>query len=61
MSDNKPTSNLLRGHTDTMRLRLLSTAARSGCETVKLINPQKRVVPPGADLVSEACQPIHTL
>src|SRR5581483_6101146 len=37
MSDNKLTSDLLRGHTDTMILRLLSEADRSGSEMVKLI------------------------
>ena len=37
MSDNKITSDLLRGHTDTMILRLLSEADRDGYEIVKLI------------------------
>ena len=37
MSDNKITSDLLRGHTDTMILRLLSEADRYGYEIVKLI------------------------
>jgi DNA-binding PadR family transcriptional regulator len=37
MSDYKLTSDLLRGHTDTMILRLLSEADRYGYEIVKLI------------------------
>jgi PadR family transcriptional regulator, regulatory protein PadR len=37
MSDNEITSDLLRGHTDTMILRLLSEADRYGYEIVKLI------------------------
>lgn len=37
MSDNKITSDSLRGHTDTMILRLLSEADRYGYEIVKLI------------------------
>ncbi|TCP65531.1 PadR family transcriptional regulator [Baia soyae] len=37
MSENKMTSGLLRGHTDTMILRLLSEADRYGYEIVKLI------------------------
>ncbi|MCM3130471.1 MULTISPECIES: PadR family transcriptional regulator [unclassified Paenibacillus] len=37
MSKNKITSDLLRGHTDTMILRLLSEADRYGYEIVKLI------------------------
>src|SRR5579883_3468185 len=37
MSENKLTSDLLRGHTDTMILRLLSEADRYGYEMVKLI------------------------
>jgi DNA-binding PadR family transcriptional regulator len=37
MSENKMTSDLLRGHTDTMILRLLSEADRYGYEIVKLI------------------------
>ena len=37
MSDEKITSDLLRGHTDTMILRLLSEADRYGYEIVKLI------------------------
>ncbi|RED31429.1 PadR family transcriptional regulator [Paenibacillus sp. VMFN-D1] len=37
MKDNKITSDLLRGHTDTMILRLLSEADRYGYEIVKLI------------------------
>ena len=37
MSENKITSDLLRGHTDTMILRLLSDADRYGYEIVKLI------------------------
>ncbi|HWI64865.1 MAG TPA: PadR family transcriptional regulator [Symbiobacteriaceae bacterium] len=37
MSDNMITSDLLRGHTDTMILRLLSEADRYGYEIVKLI------------------------
>ena len=37
MSDNQITSDLLRGHTDTMILRLLSTTDRYGYEIVKLI------------------------
>ena len=37
MSDNRLTSDLLRGHTDTMILRLLSEADRYGYEMVKLI------------------------
>lgn len=37
MSENKITSDLLRGHTDTMVLRLLSEADRYGYEIVKLI------------------------
>ena len=37
MSENKITSDLLRGHTDTMILRLLSEADRYGYEIVKLI------------------------
>ncbi len=36
-SDNKLTSDLLRGHTDTMILRLLAEADRYGYEIVKLI------------------------
>ncbi|MBV5343187.1 PadR family transcriptional regulator, partial [bacterium] len=37
MSENKITSDLLRGHTDTMILRLLSESDRYGYEIVKLI------------------------
>ena len=37
MSENKITSDLLRGHTDTMILRLLSETDRYGYEIVKLI------------------------
>ncbi|MCR2806366.1 PadR family transcriptional regulator [Paenibacillus soyae] len=37
MSGSKITSDLLRGHTDTMILRLLSEADRYGYEVVKLI------------------------
>lgn len=37
MNDNKITSDLLRGHTDTMILRLLSESDRYGYEIVKLI------------------------
>lgn len=37
VSENKITSDLLRGHTDTMILRLLSEADRYGYEIVKLI------------------------
>ena len=37
MSDNKITSDLLRGHTDTMILRLLSEADCYGYEIVKLV------------------------
>ena len=37
MSDNKITSDLLRGHTDTMILRLLCEADCYGYEIVKLI------------------------
>ena len=37
MGENKLTSDLLRGHTDTMILRLLSEADRYGYEIVKLI------------------------
>ncbi|MFD2699141.1 PadR family transcriptional regulator [Paenibacillus urinalis] len=37
MSKNKITSDLLRGHTDTMILRLLSEADRYGYEIVKMI------------------------
>lgn len=37
MEKNKITSDLLRGHTDTMILRLLSEADRYGYEIVKLI------------------------
>ena len=37
MGENKITSDLLRGHTDTMILRLLSEADRYGYELVKLI------------------------
>lgn len=37
MGENKITSDLLRGHTDTMILRLLSEADRYGYEIVKLI------------------------
>jgi len=37
MSENKITSDLLRGHTDTMILRLLSEGDRYGYEIVKLI------------------------
>src|SRR5258708_39878811 len=37
MSENKLTSDLLRGHTDTMILRLLSEADRYGYEIVKLV------------------------
>ena len=37
MSENKITSDLLRGHTDTMILRLLSEADRYGYEIVRLI------------------------
>jgi PadR family transcriptional regulator, regulatory protein PadR len=36
-NENKITSDLLRGHTDTMILRLLSEADRYGYEIVKLI------------------------
>ena len=38
MSDNKITSDLLRGHTDTMILRLLEEADRYGYEIIKLIS-----------------------
>jgi DNA-binding PadR family transcriptional regulator len=38
MSDNKLTSDLLRGHTDTMILRLLCEGDRYGYEIVKLIS-----------------------
>jgi len=37
MSENKITSDLLRGHTDTMILRLLCEADRYGYEIVKVI------------------------
>lgn len=37
MSENKITSDLLRGHTDTMILRLLFESDRYGYEIVKLI------------------------
>ncbi len=37
MNDNKITSDLLRGHTDTMILRILSEADHYGYEIVKLI------------------------
>jgi len=37
MSENKITSDLLRGHTDTMILKLLSEADRYGYEIIKLI------------------------
>lgn len=37
MAENKITSDLLRGHTDTMILRLLSEGDRYGYEIVKLI------------------------
>ena len=37
MRENKITSDLLRGHTDTMILRLLSEADRYGYEIVKVI------------------------
>jgi len=37
MTDNKISSDLLRGHTDTMILRLLCEADRYGYEIVKLI------------------------
>jgi hypothetical protein len=37
MSENKITSDLLRGHTDTMILRLVCEADRYGYEIVKLI------------------------
>ncbi|RPJ23797.1 MAG: PadR family transcriptional regulator, partial [Chloroflexi bacterium] len=37
MSENKITSDLLRGHTDTMILRLLCESDRYGYEIVKLI------------------------
>lgn len=37
MGENKITSDLLRGHTDTMILRLLSEGDRYGYELVKLI------------------------
>ncbi len=37
MNENKLTSDLLRGHTDTMILRLLAEADRYGYEIVKLI------------------------
>jgi PadR family transcriptional regulator PadR len=37
MNENKLTSDLLRGHTDTMILRLLLEADRYGYEIVKLI------------------------
>jgi PadR family transcriptional regulator PadR len=37
MSETRITSDLLRGHTDTMILRLLSEADRYGYEIVKLI------------------------
>ncbi len=37
MSENKITSDLLRGHTDTMILRLLSEEDRYGYQLVKLI------------------------
>ena len=37
MSENKITSDLLRGHTDTMILRLLSEGDRYGYEIVKMI------------------------
>ena len=42
MSDNKITSDLLRGHTDTMILRLLSETDRYGYEIVKLINERSK-------------------
>ncbi len=38
MGENKITSDLLRGHTDTMILKLLSEADRYGYEIVKLIS-----------------------
>lgn len=38
MGENKITSDLLRGHTDTMILRLLSENDRYGYEIVKLIS-----------------------
>lgn len=38
MGDNKITSDLLRGHTDTMILKLLSENDRYGYEIVKLIS-----------------------
>lgn len=38
MTENKLTSDLLRGHTDTMILKLLIEADRYGYEIVKLIN-----------------------
>ena len=38
MGENKMTSDLLRGHTDTMILRLLSESDRYGYEIVKLIS-----------------------
>lgn len=37
MGDNKITSDLLRGHTDTMILKILSECDRYGYEIVKLI------------------------
>lgn len=37
MNENKITSDLLRGHTDTMVLKLLSESDRYGYEIVKLI------------------------
>jgi len=37
MNENRITSDLLRGHTDTMVLRLLSEADRYGYEIVKLL------------------------
>lgn len=42
MSENKITSDLLRGHTDTMILRLLFEADRYGYEIVKLIAERSR-------------------
>jgi PadR family transcriptional regulator, regulatory protein PadR len=42
MSENKITSDLLRGHTDTMILRLLSESDRYGYEIVKLIGERSR-------------------
>lgn len=42
MTENQITSDLLRGHTDTMILRLLCEADRYGYEIVKLIAERSR-------------------